>query len=284
MQPRPYIEVDVFGARPYLGNPLAVVVDARGLDPPQMQRFARWTNLSETTFLMPPTHPEADYQVRIFTPNRELPFAGHPTLGSCHAWLTQGGQPRLATQIVQQCALGLVRLRRDGERLAFCAPPMQAAPIDEGALIPFLDALGLSRQAVRKAQWLNNGPLWLGLLVDGAQTVLSLQPDHAALQPLGLVGVIGPREAPKAIGSAEPGDFEVRAFASAAGVPEDPVTGSLNAALAQWLIAEGVAPPCYVVSQGARLQRNGKLYIELREGDVWVGGGCATCVQGTVQL
>ena len=284
MQPRPYIEVDVFGTQPYLGNPLAVVADARGLDPPQMQRFARWTNVSETTFLMPPTHPEADYQVRIFTPNRELPFAGHPTLGSCHAWLGQGGKPRMATQIVQQCALGLVRLRSDGKRLAFCAPPMRAAPIDDGALTPVLGALGLSRQAVRKAQWLDNGPLWLGLLVDGAQTVLSLQPDHAALQPLGLVGVIGPREVDKAIGATDSGDFEVRAFASAAGVPEDPVTGSLNAALAQWLIGEGRAPARYLVAQGTRLGRAGRVHVAAADGQNWIGGECVTCVDGTVLL
>jgi len=284
MQPRPYLEVDVFGTQPYLGNPLAVVTDAQGLDVQQMQQFARWTNLSETTFLVAPTHPEADYQVRIFTPSRELPFAGHPTLGSCHAWLAQGGAPRATKHIVQQCALGLVRLRRDGTRLAFCAPSMRRTPIDEAALVPVLSALGLAKGAVQKAQWLDNGPLWLGLLVDNAQTVLALEPNHAALTSLGLVGVIGPCKGAAAIGSTEPCDFEVRAFASAAGVAEDPVTGSLNAALAQWLISEGLAPVRYVVSQGARLQRRGQLFIEQQEGEVWVGGNCFTCVRGTVQL
>jgi len=284
MQPRPYLEVDVFGTQPYLGNPLAVVTDAQGLDVQQMQQFARWTNLSETTFLVAPTHPEADYQVRIFTPSRELPFAGHPTLGSCHAWLAQGGAPRATKHIVQQCALGLVRLRRDGTRLAFCAPSMRRTPIDEAALVPVLSALGLAKGAVQKAQWLDNGPLWLGLLVDNAQTVLALEPNHAALTSLGLVGVIGPCKGAAVIGSTEPCDFEVRAFASAAGVAEDPVTGSLNATLAQWLISEGLAPVRYVVSQGARLQRRGQLFIEQQEGEVWVGGNCFTCVRGTAQL
>lgn len=284
MQARSYIEVDVFGSQAYLGNPLAVVADARGLDAPQMQRFARWTNLSETTFLMAPTHPDADYQVRIFTPSCELPFAGHPTLGSCHAWLAQGGTPRSATQIVQQCALGLVRLRPDGARFAFCAPPMRRAAIDEAALAPVLTALGLPKRAVRKAQWLDNGPRWLGLLVDSAQTLLALEPNHAALQSLGLVGVIGPCNSADADGSPQPGDFAVRAFASAAGVLEDPVTGSLNGALGQWLIGEGLAPARYVVSQGARLQRSGLVFIEQLEGEVWVGGNCVTCVRGTVQL
>jgi len=284
MQARPYFEVDVFGTERYLGNPLAVVADAQGLDTQQMQQFARWTNLSETTFLMAPTHPDADYQVRMFTPSRELPFAGHPTLGSCHAWLLQGNMPRAGTQIVQQCALGLVHLRRDSARLAFCAPPMRRASIDNAALAPVLDALGLAKEAVRKAQWLDNGPRWLGLLVDSAQTVLSLEPNHAVLQSMGLVGVIGPCKNAAAAGPRHLCDFEVRAFAAAAGVPEDPVTGSLNAALGQWLISDGLAPAHYVVSQGARLKRSGQLFIELCEGQLWVGGDCFTCVQGTVQL
>lgn len=285
MRPRTYTEVDVFGTQPYLGNPLAVVIDAQGLDVQQMQQLARWTNLSETTFLMAPTHADADYQVRIFTPNCELPFAGHPTLGSCHAWLAQGGTPRIATQIVQQCALGLVRLRRDGTRLAFCAPPMRCTSIDDATLAPVLSALGLAKKAVQKAQRLDNGPRWLGLLVNNAQTVLALEPDHEALKALGLVGVIGPyKRGVDTIASADFCDFEVRAFCGAAGVPEDPVTGSLNAALAQWLITERLAPAHYIVSQGARLQRSGKLFIDLHEGEVWVGGSCFTCVRGTVQL
>lgn len=284
MQLRPYCEIDVFGAQAYLGNPLAVVVDAKGLDPQQMQRFARWTNLSETCFLLPPTDPAADYQVRIFTPVQELPFAGHPTLGSCHAWLQSGGTPQAAGQIVQQCAQGLVRLRREDTRLAFCAPALRRAPVEEAMLAPLLQALGLPRAKLRKAQWLDNGPRWLGLLVDAEETVLALEPDHSALRSLPLTGVIGPcarAAAPAAIGGS---DFQVRAFAAAQGIAEDPVTGSLNAALAQWLIAEGLAPARYVVSQGARVQRAGTVYLEQRQGEVWVGGNVLTCMQGTVLL
>jgi len=284
MQPRPYCEVDVFGAQAYLGNPLAVVMDARGLETQQMQQFARWTNLSETSFLLPPTAPGADYRVRIFTPAREFPFAGHPTLGSCHAWLSHGGTPQAATQIVQQCAVGLVRLRRDGTRLAFCAPPLQRAPIDDGTLAPVLRALRLPRSAVREAQWLDNGQRWLGILVDSEQTVLALEPDHTALKSLALVGVIGPRTEDCPEGAVERYDFAVRAFTAAVDIAEDPVTGSLNAALAQWLIAQGLAPARYVVSQGVRLQRRGQVFIEWCEGEVWVGGNCVTGVEGTVRL
>jgi len=284
MRSRPYREVDVFGARPYLGNPLAVVVDAAGLDTQAMQRFARWTNLSETSFLLPATDPAADYQVRIFTPARELPFAGHPTLGSCHAWLASGGVARAPQEIVQQCGVGLVRLQRTGMRLAFCAPALQRAPVEPTELVPVLEALGLARGLLRAAQWLDNGPRWLGLLVDGARTVLTLEPDHGALRSLPLVGVIGRRGVHDPRQGVSPADFEVRAFAASADVDEDPVTGSLNAALAQWLIDEALAPERYVVSQGARRQRDGRVFIERLEGEVWVGGDCLTCVEGSVRL
>jgi len=284
VQNRTYCEVDVFGAQAYLGNPLAVVLDAQGLDAQQMQRFARWTNLSETSFVLAPTVPGADYQVRIFTPARELTFAGHPTLGSCHAWLEQGGTPRDATRIVQQCALGLVGLRREGARLAFRAPPLERTPVQEASLAPVLRALGLARAAVLAAQWLHSGQPWLALLADSAQTVLALEPNHEALKTQSLVGVIGPWREGQPEGGSERCEFEVRAFASSVGIEEDPVTGSLNAALAQWLIAEGHAPPQYVASQGARRQRAGRVYIESRKGEVWVGGACVTAVRGTVLL
>jgi PhzF family phenazine biosynthesis protein len=283
MRARPYREIDVFSGQAYRGNPLAVVLDGSDLDPATMQRFANWTNLSETCFLLPPTDPAADYQVRIFTPARELPFAGHPTLGSCHAWLASGGAPRQADALVQQCAIGLVPLRRSGARLAFRAPPMQVSAVDEAQLAAALAALGLARGRLRKAAWLDNGPRWLGLLLDSAETVLSLNPDHAALQPLGLVGVVGPTPA-AAVRVAGACDFEVRAFAASDGIPEDPVTGSLNAALGQWLIGERLAPPSYLVAQGSRLQRAGRVYVEAREDAIWVGGDSLTCVEGTVML
>jgi len=284
MQPRPYREVDVFGTRPYLGNPLAVVLDASGLDTQAMQQFARWTNLSETSFLFPASSAAAHYQVRIFTPACELPFAGHPTLGSCHAWLAGAGAVHGAQEIVQQCGVGLVRLRRVGTRLAFCAPALRRAPVEQAELEPVLAALGLPRPLLRQAQWLDNGPRWLGLLVDCADTVLALEPDHAALRSLPLVGVIGPRGTRDPRPQDCPGDFEVRAFAAAADVDEDPVTGSLNAALAQWLIGQGLAPQRYVVSQGARLRRDGRVYLERLDDEVWVGGDSYTCVEGTVLL
>jgi len=278
MRTRAYRQIDVFTDEAYRGNALAVVIDAADLDATRMQQFARWTNLSETCFLLPATDPAADYQVRIFTPSSELPFAGHPSLGSCHVWLGQGGVPRQPGRIVQQCPLGLVVLRPEGAGLAFCAPPMQHAPAQPRLLETVLAALGLPSTAVRAAQWLQNGPRWLGLLVDDAETVLSLEPDHGRLRTLANVGLIGPYTA------GGPADFEVRAFADPENIPEDPVTGSLNAALGQWLIPEGLLPPRYRVSQGTRLQRAGRLTVSAQDGDVWVSGSSITCIAGTVVI
>jgi PhzF family phenazine biosynthesis protein len=281
MMQRRYAEVDVFTERPYLGNPLAVVLDATGLDDAAMQRFARWTNLSETSFLLEPSDAGADYCVRIWTPGGELPFAGHPTLGSCHAWLAAGGVARQAETIVQQCGVGLVRVRRDAGRLAFEAPPLRREAVDEVALAPVLGALGLRRGQLRAAAWLDNGPRWLGLLLEDAAAVLALEPDHAVLKALGVkVGAIGAHDAAHQGGCA----FEVRAFAAAIGIAEDPVTGSLNASLAQWLIGEGVAPRRYVAAQGTRLERAGRVHIERRDGAVWVGGASIGCVEGLVRI
>jgi len=277
MKSRPFRQVDVFSAEPYRGNPLAVVLDGEGLEDAQMQQFARWTNLSETTFLLAPTDPAADYRVRIFTPGGELPFAGHPTLGSCHAWLAAGGQAR-GDRVVQQCAVGLVRLRLDGHRLAFEAPTLRRSPVEPGLLAGVLAALGADAARLRASQWLDSGPQWLGLLLDSAATVLALEPDHVALQSLPKVGVIAPHQ---------PGGecaFEVRGFAASVGVAEDPVTGSLNASLAQWLIADGRAPIRYVAAQGTRLQRAGRVHVEQREGQVWVGGASRICIEGSVFL
>ncbi|VTU36128.1 PhzF family phenazine biosynthesis protein [Variovorax sp. RA8] len=303
MQTRPFKQVDVFTAKPYAGNPLAVVLDGTGLDDAEMQDFARWTNLSETTFLLPPTEPSADYRVRIFTPGGELPFAGHPTLGSCHAWLEAGGRPRTSGRIVQQCANGLVPIRHEGERLVFAAPPSQRSAPSPSLLAKVAGALGLRAQQIVAAQLLDNGPVWLGLLLADADTVLALKPDHRALKELGQkVGVAGipPRDVEPATlliarsnrearafaqsGSEDIG-LEVRAFAAPIGIEEDPVTGSLNASLAQWLIADGYLPERYLAAQGQCLGRSGRVHVMRDgEGQVWVGGDSVTCIDGKLTL
>jgi len=273
-----FTQVDVFTDTRLRGNPLAVVHGADGLSDAQMQAFARWTNLSETTFLQSPTSAEADYRVRIFTPGGELPFAGHPTLGSCHAWLEAGGTPRSAGRVVQQCAYGLVPIRFDGGRAAFAAPPSTRGPADPALVTRVLAALGVASDRLVAAQWLDNGPKWLGLQLRDAATVLAIEPDQAALKTLAKVGVIGPH------GPGSDCQFEVRAFAAPIGIPEDPVTGSLNASFAQWLIDAGVAPERYVAAQGTRMERAGRVHIE-RDGDtVWVGGHSISCVRGEVAL
>jgi len=273
-----FTQVDVFGDTPLGGNPLAVVHGADALDEARMQAFARWTQLSETTFLLAPTTPEADYRVRIFTPGGELPFAGHPTLGTCHAWRERGGRARAGGRVVQECGVGLVELRLDGERSAFAAPPVRSEAVDDGLLAAVRDALGLAAAQVRAARWLDNGPKWLALRVDDAAAVLAIEPDHAALKRLAKVGVVGPHAPGGACA------FEVRAFAAAVGVPEDPVTGSLNASLAQWLMDEGVAPADYVASQGTRLQRTGRVHLRREGATLWVGGRSTTVIDGRAVL
>ncbi|MGZ5156968.1 MAG: PhzF family phenazine biosynthesis protein [Caldimonas sp.] len=273
-----FTQVDVFTDRALLGNPLAVVHGADALDDARMQAFARWTNLSETCFLLAPTDTGADYRVRIFTPGAELPFAGHPTLGSCHAWLERGGVARREGEVVQQCGVGLVRLRVGAGCTAFEAPLLRAHDVDEALLARVLPGLGLTRSDVVAAQWLDNGPRWLGLLLRDAATVLAIEPDHATLAPLAKVGVIG------AYPQGSPCQFEVRAFAAAVGVPEDPVTGSLNAGFAKWLIESGRAPERYLAAQGARLGRAGRVHIAREGGAIWVGGNSVSCVRGEVRL
>lgn len=325
---RPFQQVDVFTAQPYLGNPLAVVLDGTGLSDGAMQHFAHWTHLSETTFVLPPT-PEgaaagADYRVRIFTPGAELPFAGHPTLGTCHAWLAHGGQPREPGVVRQECGVGVVTLREVAGRMAFAAPPLARHTPDAAHLAKVLAALGLTAAQVRAAQTLNNGPEWLGLLLDSADTVLALTPDHAALKALNQkVGVAAVSPASDAVpliarssrearafalstpaaghsggghaGAASKGsddaepDLWVRAFAAPVGVDEDPVTGSLNASLAQWLMADGHLPTAcqqaYTATQGQALGRDGRVFLSRdHSGQVWVGGDVAPCIQGTVAL
>lgn len=278
MTPRRFTQLDVFTDTLTFGNPLAIVHDAAGLDGARMAAFARWTNLSETTFLLPPTDPAADYRVRIFTPGGELPFAGHPTLGSCHAWLDAGGAPRQPGIVVQQCGIGLVRVRRTADRLAFAAPPSRREPVAAALLADVCTALAVSREQVVAASWLDNGPRWLALRLADAAQVRALKPDHAALKSLALVGVVAPQP------SGSDTAFEVRAFAAPVGITEDPVTGSLQASLAQWLFDDDVAPASYVAAQGGALGRAGRVFVE-RDGEtVWIGGHVAPCIDGKVRL
>jgi PhzF family phenazine biosynthesis protein len=274
---RRFTQVDVFTTEPYRGNPVAVVLDGSGLTTEQMQRFAHWTNLSETTFVLPPREPDADYRVRIFTPVAELPFAGHPTLGTCHAWLETGGEPRDADTIVQECGVGLVPIRRSDGGLAFAAPPLiRSGPVEEPLVAEITAALGIGRDEVVDAAWADNGPGWVALLLESAEAVLALRPGFVDAD----VGVVGP--------SAEDAEeaFEVRGFFPKDGVlVEDPVTGSLNASLAQWLIGSGRAAAPYVARQGTALGRAGRVRITCDDdGAIWVGGGAVTCVAGEVAL
>ncbi|HEY3763947.1 MAG TPA: PhzF family phenazine biosynthesis protein [Gaiellales bacterium] len=275
--PRPFLEVDVFTDTPYRGNPVAVVLTGDGLDTEQMQRFAHWTNLSETTFVVPPTQPGADYRVRIFTPVAELPFAGHPTLGTCHAWLEHGGRPAAEAAIVQECTAGLVHIRRTPAGLAFAAPPLvRSGPVDADELAHVAATIGIDPGAIVAAEWADNGPGWIALLLESAEAVLAVRPglvDHD-------VGLVGPHPA----GSSEA--FELRAFFLKDGATtEDPVTGSLNASVAQWLVRTGRASAPYVASQGTALGRAGRVHITAGDdGQIWVGGGTVTCVRGEVEL
>jgi len=271
-------QVDVFTATALRGNALAVVHGADALDDERMQQLARWTNLSETTFLLAPTDARADYRVRIFTPTGELPFAGHPTLGSCHAWLGRGGVAQRSGAIVQQCAVGLVRIRSDGEALAFTAPPLARQHVGADDLDAVLAALGVGRERLLAAQWLKNGPNWLTLLLDSAATVLALSPDAAKMARFATVGVVGAHPVGTACA------FEVRGFVCQPALHEDPVTGSLNAGIAEWLIGAGRAPDRYVAAQGARLGRAGRVRV-VREGDdFWIGGESVTCIRGEIEL
>ena len=269
-------QLDVFATGPFSGNPLAVVLGADALDAVQMQVFASWTNLSETTFLLQPSLAEADYRVRIFTPGGELPFAGHPTLGSCHAWLAAGGVPR-GDEIVQECGVGPVRLRREGDSLAFAAPARRrSGPVEAEVLDKIARSLRIPAEAIRASNWVDNGPGWVAVLLGRRADVLALQPDYAAMAGL-VLGVVAPWD-PAVDGSEA--QFEVRAFVPGLGVPEDPVTGSLNAGLAQWLIGAGLAPSSYVASQGTALGRAGRIEISQQGSDIWVGGKSVVRLRG----
>lgn len=270
-------QVNVFSADPLRGNPLAVVHAAGSLSEARMAELARWTNLSETTFLLPPKSADADYHVRIFTPGGELPFAGHPTLGSCHAWLAAGGKPRKAGVVVQACGAGLVPVRCDGPRLEFAAPPLlRSGALEAEVLAQIARALDLAPSDIVHHQWADNGPGWCAVMLRSARQVLALKPDWAALDPLKL-GVVGPHE------GGHEAAFEVRAFIGGGGY-EDPVTGSLNASLAQWLIGAGLAKDAYVAAQGTALQRDGRVHLRREGKDVWVGGDVVDVVQGEIHL
>jgi PhzF family phenazine biosynthesis protein len=273
---RQFLQVDVFTDTPYLGNPVAVVLDADGLDTEQLQLFARWTNLSETTFVLPPRASGADYRVRIFTPFGELPFAGHPTLGSCHAWLEAGGHPATAGVIVQECGVGLVPLRRDQGRLAFAAPPLlRGGPVDEPLAEHVAEVLNIKRADIVDIEWADNGPGWIAVLLASAQAVLAVQPGDVDLD----IGIAGPYP------EGGPAGWEVRAFSPQVSSGEDPVTGSLNASLGLWLFASGRVTAPYVASQGTVLGRQGRIYVSRDDdGQVWVGGDTLTCISGTVAL
>ncbi|MDI2144827.1 MULTISPECIES: PhzF family phenazine biosynthesis protein [unclassified Pseudomonas] len=273
-------QVDVFSHTALKGNPLAVVFDAGNLSDERMAAFANWTNLSETTFILEPQDPRADYRVRIFTTLSELPFAGHPTLGTCHAWLEAGGVPKGA-EIVQECGVGLVRIRRDGSELAFLAPPLlRSGPVETDVMERVQRGLGITRDEIVRAQWVDNGAGWLAVMIKDRQQVLNLQPDHSQMQGLA-VGIIAAWDSER---DGDAAQFEVRAFISGDGMPEDPATGSLNAGIAQWLLAEGLAPDSYTVSQGLSMGRAGQLRINRLGDEIWIGGSVVTCIEGQLRL
>jgi len=270
-------QVDVFAQRPLDGNALAVVCGADGLSTAQMAALARWTNLSETTFLLEPTDPAADYRVRIFTPQRELPFAGHPTLGSCHVWLREGGRPK-GGEVIQECGAGLVAIRAAGEELAFAAPPLvRGGAVEPEVLARIARGTGLSPERIQASQWADNGPGWVAVLLESREDLLAIRPDYAALEGLN-VGLIAPWT-----GSDAEAQFEVRALMGEE-FAEDPVTGSLNASLAQWLIPAGLAPERYLASQGTALGRRGRVRVARIADRIWVGGAVQDCIRGTLSL
>ncbi|MGR6090651.1 PhzF family phenazine biosynthesis protein [Brevibacterium sp. CSND-B09] len=294
-QHRRFAQVDVFSAVPFHGNPVAVIVDADGLDEEQMARIANWTNLSETTFILPPDDPTADYRLRIFTPHRELPFAGHPTLGSAAAWLDAGGAPKHEDRIVQECGAGLVDIRRSprrggptdpaspndptsgsSETLAFAAPDrLRSGPLDDAYVDQIAVALGVDRAEILGHQWADNGPGWAAVRLSSADQVLALTPDFSAI-PDAKLGVLGAHP------DGAEHEYEIRAFVPGVGVAEDPVTGSLNASVAQWLIGENLAPNSYTATQGTALGRSGVISITAENDEIWVGGDTSICIRGTV--
>jgi PhzF family phenazine biosynthesis protein len=272
-------QVDVFTAVAFKGNPLAVVFNGDDLTDQQMAAIANWTNLSETTFLVAPTEPSADYCVRIFTPERELPFAGHPTLGSCHAWLSAGNSPK-GDHVVQECGVGLVRIKRHGRRLAFAAPPLRrSGSVAPDLLARLAQGFRIEPATIKTSQWIDNGPGWVAVMLRNRAEILALRPDFPVFagQP---VGVVAPWDSEE---DGTDANFEVRGFITARSA-EDPVTGSLNAGLGQWLIGSGIAPDRYIASQGTVLGRAGRVHVERAGTDIWTGGDTVTCIEGKINV
>ncbi len=272
----PFFLIDVFASARFSGNPLAVVV-ADDLSHDEMLTITRWLNLSETTFLMPPTDPAADYRVRIFAQEREMPFAGHPTLGTCQAWLKRGGQPKKAGETIQECGAGLVRIRKEGDGLAFAAPPLlRSGPVSAAEREEIAAILRLDPSAMVDVQWADNGPGWVAVRLASATEVLALKPLGSYPRTMD-IGVIGPHPAGSAVA------FEIRTFFSDqhGNLNEDPVTGSFNASAAQWLLGEGLATAPYVAAQGTKLDRAGRIFIDQdATGQVWVGGAARILFEG----
>jgi PhzF family phenazine biosynthesis protein len=277
---RRFRQVDVFGVDSYDGNPVAVILDSEGLTDDDMRAISAWTNLSECTFLLPPTDPSADYRVRIFSLNTELPFAGHPTLGTARAWLDAGGVPSQPGLIIQECLSGLVPIRIENELLAFSAPPrIRSGPVEARILNSVIEILGIDRDQVLDSEWLDNGPGWVGVLLDSAESVLKIRPNASAHPGRWDIGVIGAHT------EASESAFELRAFFTEGSEPlrEDPITGSLNASAAEWLLSKNRATAPYVASQGTAMGRNGRIYISESEGKIWVGGNTKVLISGYLQ-
>jgi len=278
---RPFIQCDVFTAEPTRGNALAVVLDGQGLTDEQMQQFAAWTNLAETTFLLPPTQAQADYAVRIFTPTREMLFAGHPTLGSCASWMHHGGVPKNADVVRQECAVGIIDIHLTGEVPAFTAPPTKIQPLPQNTADALAQKLGIASTSIINTAFLDNGPQWQVFELASADDVLSADSSAVNFSEDKPVGLIGPHA---------PGgecDFEVRMMASSGGMSEDPITGSLNAALAHWMLSDGRLISNVVVAQGTKIGRSGRVYIspdQSVDGSVRIGGQTHILIEGTVQL
>ncbi|MFC4526274.1 PhzF family phenazine biosynthesis protein [Dyella halodurans] len=273
MRTKRFSQIDVFSGELFMGNPVAVVHGADDFSDEDMAALARWTNLSETCFLLEPNDPRADYRVRFFSSLREMPFAGHPTLGTCHAWLSAGGVPR-DTQVMQECAIGLVPIRISERDLAFEAPSFVRSGAADGALVErILIAFGLQRSEVLHAEWVDNGAGWLALMLNDDARLLALKPDLASLHALP-IGLIAPSRGDAA--------YEVRAFVGGDAMPEDPATGSLNAGIARWLIETGMAPASFTIAQGTAMGRKGRIHVQASEGRIWVGGACVTRVDGVL--
>lgn len=276
MSKRDFQQVDVFSETPFKGNPVAVVLGADGLSAEAMADFTRWMNLSESTFLFAPDDPAADYKVRIFTPAEELPFAGHPTLGSCHAWLRAGGKPK-GEHVVQECAAGLIPIRQAEGTLAFAAPPLiRDGPVSDADMALIIAGLGVEPDDILRSQWIDNGPKWVGVMVRSREALLDIEPDYDAMGGHE-IGVVAPGV------EGDETQFEVRAFASSLRV-EDPVTGSLNASVAQWLIGAGIAPPDYIAAQGTAMGRAGRVHVSTEGETIWIGGNTTTWVEGSVDI